>query len=145
MAAAAATTVALVADSNADSNSSSNNNNNRNTAVVSREVPAPHSGAGSQTLYEYFSEGGIASGLVADNRDFFTLNGKELTIFSGSLHYFRVHPDYWRDRLRKYRYISKLDSNSNNKNNNDPFQGRGLERHRCLRAMELAQPRERRV
>ena len=57
-----------------------------------------------QTVYEYFSEGGnIVSGLVADDRDWFTLNGKKFRIFSGSLHYFRIHPDHWRDRLRKYR------------------------------------------
>ena len=55
------------------------------------------------TLYEYFSQGGITEGLKADNRQFFTLNGKEFKIFSGSLHYFRVHPDLWRDRLKKYR------------------------------------------
>ncbi len=60
---------------------------------------------GQQTLYDYFTEGGINSGLVADNRDTFSLNGKDLKLFSGSLHYFRVHPDQWRDRLRKYRYL----------------------------------------
>ena len=43
------------------------------------------------------------SGLVANDRDWFELNGKKMRIFSGSLHYFRVHPAYWRDRLRKYR------------------------------------------
>jgi beta-galactosidase GanA len=57
-----------------------------------------------QTVYEYFSDGGnIVSGLTADDRDWFTLNGKKFRIFSGSLHYFRIHPDHWRDRLRKYR------------------------------------------
>ncbi len=55
------------------------------------------------TLYEHFSEGGITEGLVPANRDHFTLNGRPLKVFGGSLHYFRVHPDYWRDRLRKYR------------------------------------------
>ena len=55
------------------------------------------------TLYQYFTEGDISSGLVANDRDWFELNGKKFRIFSGSLHYFRVHPDYWRDRLRKYR------------------------------------------
>ena len=47
--------------------------------------------------------GDISSGLVANDRDWFELNGKKFRIFSGSLHYFRVHPDYWRDRLKKYR------------------------------------------
>ena len=64
---------------------------------------APLQCLGQSTLYDYFSEGGINSGLVADDRDTFVLNGKDLTIFGGSLHYFRVHPDYWRDRLKKFR------------------------------------------
>jgi hypothetical protein len=51
-----------------------------------------------QTLYEYYSEGGIKSGLKADNNQF-ALNGKELTILSGSMHYFRVVPQYWKNRL----------------------------------------------
>ena len=64
---------------------------------MSAEVPL-------QTVYEYFSDNGnIQSGLVADERDWFKLNGKKFRIFSGSLHYFRVHPDHWRDRLRKFR------------------------------------------
>lgn len=36
---------------------------------------------------------------------FFRLNGKHIRIISGAIHYFRVHPDYWRDRLRKLRAI----------------------------------------
>ena len=57
-----------------------------------------------QTIYEYFGDNGnIQSGLAADERDWFVLNGKKFRIFSGSLHYFRIHPDHWRDRLRKYR------------------------------------------
>jgi len=47
------------------------------------------------TLYEYFSEGGINEGLDPARRETFTLNGKDIKILSGSLHYFRVHPDYW--------------------------------------------------
>ncbi|CAG9836262.1 unnamed protein product [Diabrotica balteata] len=54
------------------------------------------------TLYEYFTDGGIQSGLN-DKKPYFTLNGKEITILSGALHYFRVPRDYWKDRLRKYR------------------------------------------
>lgn len=45
----------------------------------------------------------IVSGLIADDPDDFELNGKRMKILGGSLHYFRVHPQYWRDRLRKYR------------------------------------------
>ena len=56
-----------------------------------------------QTVYQYFEGDGITSGLRADERDWFELNGKKFRIFSGSLHYFRVHPAYWRDRLRKFR------------------------------------------
>ena len=41
------------------------------------------------TLYEYFGGDGIKSGLVANSNKTFTLNGKELRIISGSLHYFQ--------------------------------------------------------
>ncbi|CAG9762617.1 unnamed protein product [Ceutorhynchus assimilis] len=55
------------------------------------------------SLYEYYTSAeGIHSGLNSDNPDFL-LNGKKITIFSGALHYFRVHPQYWRDRLKMYR------------------------------------------
>jgi hypothetical protein len=55
-----------------------------------------------QTLYEYYTSGGIKSGLKADS-EHFTLNGKEIRIFSGSLHYFRVPHQYWKDRLLKFK------------------------------------------
>ena len=35
--------------------------------------------------------------------DEFYLNGQEFRVLSGSLHYFRVHPDYWLDRLTRMR------------------------------------------
>ncbi|KAG8233442.1 hypothetical protein J437_LFUL010553 [Ladona fulva] len=54
------------------------------------------------TLYEYYTEGGISSSLEAPATGF-KLNGKDITIFSGAVHYFRVHSHYWRDRLRKLR------------------------------------------
>ncbi|KAJ8920358.1 hypothetical protein NQ315_005222 [Exocentrus adspersus] len=54
------------------------------------------------TNYEYFTSGGISSGLSADQPTF-TLNGKEIFIYSGGLHYFRVPRAYWRDRMRKIR------------------------------------------
>lgn len=54
------------------------------------------------SLYEYYTKDGIKTGLT-DNQPVFTLNNKEITIFSGALHYFRVPQDYWRDRLRKCR------------------------------------------
>lgn len=34
-------------------------------------------------------------------RDHFYLNGRPFQIISGSLHYFRVPPEYWEDRLKK--------------------------------------------
>ena len=56
------------------------------------------------TLYEYFTgDNGIQSGLVANSNRSFTLNGKDIRLISGSLHYFRLHPDYWNDRLAKFR------------------------------------------
>nr|XP_023022377.1 beta-galactosidase-1-like protein 2 [Leptinotarsa decemlineata] len=54
------------------------------------------------TLYQYYTAGGIKTGL-SDNQTYFTLNNKNITLFSGALHYFRVPKVYWRDRLRKYR------------------------------------------
>lgn len=54
------------------------------------------------TLYDYYTGGGIQSGLNADKPQF-TLNDKNITIYSGALHYFRVPKAYWRDRLRKLR------------------------------------------
>jgi hypothetical protein len=52
------------------------------------------------TNYEYYTSGGIKTGLIAEG-NYFKLNGKEIRILSGSLHYFRVPHQYWRDRLLK--------------------------------------------
>lgn len=54
------------------------------------------------TLYEHYAGSNISAGL-STNQDFFTLNNKEITIYSGAFHYFRVPRAYWRDRLRKIR------------------------------------------
>ncbi|XP_034233462.1 beta-galactosidase-1-like protein 2 isoform X2 [Thrips palmi] len=54
------------------------------------------------SVYEYYTAGGITEGLKAGTVDF-TLNKKVISLHSGSIHYFRVHPQYWRDRLRKLR------------------------------------------
>jgi hypothetical protein len=58
-----------------------------------------------ETVYSYFTGGNgtISSGLEANDRHWFELNRRKFRILSGSLHYFRVHPDSWRDRMRKYR------------------------------------------
>ncbi|XP_047002728.1 beta-galactosidase-1-like protein 2 [Schistocerca americana] len=53
-----------------------------------------------QPVLQYYQGSSIDSGLVAD-ADGFHLNNKNLTIFSGALHYFRVHPSYWEDRIAK--------------------------------------------
>ncbi|CAB3370135.1 Hypothetical predicted protein [Cloeon dipterum] len=55
------------------------------------------------TLYQYYTEGGISSGLETLTTRQFTLNGKPITLYSGSIHYYRVVPEYWRDRLRRMR------------------------------------------
>lgn len=55
------------------------------------------------TWYQYYTDGGRTSGLTADEVDFFRLNGRPMRIVSGAVHYFRVHPVYWPDRLAKVR------------------------------------------
>lgn len=64
-------------------------------AVGSVTAPLP-------TLYEYYTGGGIGGGLNAD-KAFFTLNDRNITIYSGAAHYFRIPRQEWRDRLRKLR------------------------------------------
>jgi beta-galactosidase GanA len=53
-------------------------------------------------LYEYYTSGGINSGLSVD-QPYFTLNSKNITLYSGAMHYFRVPKAYWKDRFRKMR------------------------------------------
>ncbi len=66
------------------------------TGIINAQQQEP------ETLYQYYTAGGINSGLVP-TADGFLLNGKPFRILSGAMHYFRVHPAYWRDRLRKMR------------------------------------------
>ncbi|KAF4523251.1 hypothetical protein B566_EDAN006874 [Ephemera danica] len=54
------------------------------------------------TLYEYYTSGGVTEGLQALSTGF-TLNKLPITLYSAAIHYFRVPPAYWRDRLRKAR------------------------------------------
>ncbi|KAJ8983197.1 hypothetical protein NQ317_016417 [Molorchus minor] len=54
------------------------------------------------TSYEYYTSEGISSGLSAD-QSYFLLNGKNFSVYSGAMHYFRVPRAYWRDRLKKIR------------------------------------------
>nr|CAH7724824.1 unnamed protein product [Callosobruchus chinensis] len=56
------------------------------------------------TSYEYYTKDGIQNGL-SDAKPYFTLNDKNITIYSGSFHYFRTPRSYWRDRLRKMRAV----------------------------------------
>ena len=58
--------------------------------------------AGDVSLYEYFAGEGVTEGLFANGEEF-RLNGKDLKILSGSLHYFRVHPKFWKTRLQQYK------------------------------------------
>ena len=44
------------------------------------------------------------TGLVAQGENF-TLNGDPIRILSGSIHYFRIPRDYWRDRIIKLRQM----------------------------------------
>lgn len=54
------------------------------------------------TNYQYYTAGRIRSGLNADQSRFH-LNNKEVFIYSGAMHYFRIPRAYWRDRLKKIR------------------------------------------
>lgn len=54
------------------------------------------------TSYEYYAGTNISAGLSTD-QETFRLNNKEIAIYSGAFHYFRVPRAYWRDRLRKMR------------------------------------------
>lgn len=38
------------------------------------------------------------------NNDFY-INDKPIQILSGAMHYFRIHPDYWVDRLKKMKFM----------------------------------------
>ena len=55
------------------------------------------------SLYEYYTTGNISSGLTYGDHNQFQLNGKPITLYSGSMHYFRVPPDNWQTSLRKVR------------------------------------------
>lgn len=55
------------------------------------------------TLYEYYTSGGIKTALEANNVNQFTLNGKPLVLYSGTLHYFRIVPQYWKKILASFK------------------------------------------
>nr|XP_045607884.1 beta-galactosidase-1-like protein 2 [Procambarus clarkii] len=60
-------------------------------------------GSEGVSLYEYYAPGGVVEAPLVAQGEVFTLNNKEILILSGAFHYFRVHPAYWRDTLRKLR------------------------------------------
>lgn len=74
------------------------------SAILSVLVALVCSGAlGDPTLYEHYTSGGVKTGLVANHEDYFTLNGRPFIIFGGSLHYFRIVPQYWRQTLQRFK------------------------------------------
>ena len=60
--------------------------------------------SGSETMTTSSLKSSPRVGLKADGK-YFTLDGKQLTILSGAIHYFRVVPEYWEDRLLKLRAL----------------------------------------
>jgi beta-galactosidase len=42
-------------------------------------------------------------GILTYDKSRFLMDGKPYRIISGAMHYFRIHPDYWYDRLSKLR------------------------------------------
>lgn len=53
-------------------------------------------------VYSTFGRGYTNSALKREG-SCFTLNNQPIRIASGALHYFRIHPDQWPDRLAKLR------------------------------------------
>ena len=58
-------------------------------------------------LYKYFSNNGIKTDKQANNVNQFTLNGKSYAVFSGTLHYFCIKPQYWAIVFASY-WVAKL-------------------------------------
>lgn len=62
-----------------------------------------------KTVYNHYKiVNGLNEGLSIHDANTFRLNGENVTITSGTIHYFRVHPQYWRDRLRKLRAMGAV-------------------------------------
>jgi beta-galactosidase len=51
------------------------------------------------------STSGTAAGTFAIGDEDFLLNGEPFRVLAGAIHYFRVHPDHWADRIRKARLM----------------------------------------
>ena len=55
-------------------------------------------------VFTVLGDPGSAPGFWVDRENAtFVLDGRPFRYMSGSIHYFRVHPKLWRDRLRKLR------------------------------------------
>ena len=42
---------------------------------------------------------------ITMDADHIYIDGKKTKIMSGAMHYFRIHPEYWRDRLLKLKEL----------------------------------------
>lgn len=56
-------------------------------------------------LFSFFSLAYAGTFTVDYNKHIFLKDGQEFRYISGSIHYFRVHPDYWQDRLQRIRAL----------------------------------------
>ncbi|EFO13037.1 hypothetical protein LOAG_15493 [Loa loa] len=56
-----------------------------------------------QEISSHFTNPSYSSFTIDYQNDTFLLDGKPFRYISGSIHYFRIHPYYWNDRLRRIR------------------------------------------
>ena len=54
-------------------------------------------------LAAFFATCAASSPSFVLDHDAFVLNGAEITLRAGCVHYARIHPSLWRDRLRRLR------------------------------------------
>ena len=78
----------------------------RDTKMKNNLRPGKHKRGGAAKIKKHRENGKeeksmqTTTALSWKDRQFF-LNGKSFRILSGAIHYFRVVPDYWEDRLKK--------------------------------------------
>ncbi|VDM12646.1 unnamed protein product [Wuchereria bancrofti] len=56
-----------------------------------------------QKIFSHLANSSHSSFAIDYQNDTFLLNGKPFRYISGSIHYFRIPPYYWADRLRRIR------------------------------------------
>ena len=56
-------------------------------------------------LFLYIHTADTRTFSVDYNNHIFLKDGKPFRYISGSMHYFRVHPDYWEDRMQRIRAL----------------------------------------